>query len=249
MIDQVLALRSRGHEGTIHVLSRRGLIPHAHRPHAGPATPLLPEDSREISAFLAALRRQCSDGADWRSVMDGLRPRTQALWQQLSRDQRARFLRHALPWWNIHRHRISPAVFERFNALVADGSVVIHAGFLQSIGEAAGSAEVVYRPRGGEGRASFRAGWIVNCTGMERAGIAHSPLLKEMQERGMIRVDELGLGISVNDQAQVLNAEAKIQPNIFTVGALTAGQFWEITAVPDIRVQARNIAQRIAERF
>lgn len=249
MIDQVLALRAHGHRGRVHVLSRRGLVPHAHRPHGGPVAPLYPEHSREISALLAALRRQAGDVADWRSVMDGLRPKTQELWQQLSMEQRARFLRHALPWWNIHRHRISPNVSKRFNALIEDGSVVIHAGFLQAIEEAPEGAAIVYRRRGAEDLVSFDAAWIVNCTGMERAGIAHSPLLKEMQQRGMIKADRLGLGISVDSTSRILNAAAETQPNIFAVGALTAGQFWEITAAPDIRVQARNIAESIARGF
>jgi uncharacterized NAD(P)/FAD-binding protein YdhS len=206
----------------------------------------LPQDTREISALLAALRRQSRDGAEWRTIMDGLRSKTQALWQELTIEQRARFLRHALPWWNIHRHRISPAVSERFNALIDNGTVILHAGFLKSIDQATDGAEIVYRPRSGDGRASFHADWVVNCTGMERAGIGHSPLLKEMQQRGMIKADKLGLGVSVDDQARVLDADAHVQPGIFAVGALTAGQFWEITAVPDIRLQAKNVAETIA---
>ena len=31
-------------------------------------------------------------------------------------------------------------------------------------------------------------------------------------------------------------------------GALTAGQFWEITAAPDIRVQAKAVAEEIAAK-
>jgi uncharacterized NAD(P)/FAD-binding protein YdhS len=84
--------------------------------------------------------------------------------------------------------------------------------------------------------------WIVNCTGMERAGIEHSPLLKEMSRQSLIDADKLGLGIAVDAQSRVLNADSDPQPGLYAVGALTAGQFWEITAVPDIRVQARQVA-------
>jgi uncharacterized NAD(P)/FAD-binding protein YdhS len=206
----------------------------------------LPQQTREISAVLAALRRATEEEGDWRGLMDGLRPITQTLWQELNSQQRARFLRHALPWWNIHRHRIAPAVFARFDALVRDGTVVAHAGFLQSIEDGAGGATLRYRPRGTKENESLEVNWIVNCTGMERAGIKHSPLLQEMQIEGMIRADELGLGISVDDQSQVLGADGQRQPGLYAVGALTAGQFWEITAVPDIRVQARKVAERVA---
>lgn len=247
MVDQVLALRAHGHRGRIDVLSRRGLLPHPHQiQRTTPVEPQFPEGTREISALLAALRRQVRHGANWRAVMDGLRPRTQELWQELIRKQRSRFLRHALPWWNIHRHRISPAIFERFDALVRSGTLVVHAGFLEAIEETPDGMVLTYRPRKSKETASLHVGWIVNCTGMERAGIAHSPLLKEMLEREMIRADELGLGLEVDKKSRVLDGDRQAQGDMFAVGALTAGQFWEITAVPDIRVQAKQVADAIA---
>ncbi|MCJ9672405.1 MULTISPECIES: FAD/NAD(P)-binding protein [unclassified Neorhizobium] len=246
MIDQVLSLRAQGHRGRIHVLSRRGLVPHPHPTRrAAPVTPDLP-DSREISALLRALRRQVENGADWRGVVDGLRPQTQALWQSLTAEQRSRFLRHALAWWNVHRHRVAPEVFARFNALLRDGTVTVHAGFLRSIERDGDGANVRFRQRGTPDIASFHADWIVNCSGMERAGIGHSPLLTEMRNLGMIAMDELGLGISVDGRSRVLDPDGRPQPGLFAAGALTAGQFWEITAVPDIRVQAKALAETIA---
>jgi uncharacterized NAD(P)/FAD-binding protein YdhS len=247
MIDQVLALRAHGHRGKIRLLSRRGLLPHSHRSgHHSPARPALPNDTTALSAILHGLRRQVRDGTDWRDVMDGLRSQTQVLWQRLTKDQRARFLRHGLAWWNIHRHRIAPAVFAEFDALVRGGTVTAHAGFLQAIRHSDDGLEIEYRPRAQSASAVLRSDWIVNCTGMERAGIAHSPLLREMLNDGMIVADELGLGICVDERSQVLDAEDGRQEGLFAVGALTAGQFWEITAVPDIRVQARDVAKVIA---
>jgi uncharacterized NAD(P)/FAD-binding protein YdhS len=246
MIDQVLSLRAHGHRGKIHVLSRRGLVPQPHPlRRAMPVTPALP-DSREISQLLHALRRQIKSGADWRGVVDGLRPQTQALWQSLNREQRSRFLRHAFTWWNIHRHRIAPEVFARFDALIKNETVIVHAGFIRSIEDESAGASIGYRRRGTQRFASIRADWIVNCTGMERAGIGHSPLLREMRERKILVMDDLGLGISVDPRSRVLDADGKAQPGLFAAGALTAGQFWEITAVPDIRVQASLLAEAIA---
>ncbi|KQV38683.1 FAD-dependent pyridine nucleotide-disulfide oxidoreductase [Rhizobium sp. Root1204] len=247
MIDQVLALRARGHRGEIRVLSRRGLVPHPHHSHrVSPIKPALPAGQRQISAILGALRRQIREGADWRAVMDGLRPDTQALWQELSREQRARFLRHALPWWNIHRHRISPTVFEGFDSLIKNGTVKLHAGFVKSILDSQNGVAVTYRPRLCDRSASFETDWIVNCTGMERAGVNHSPLLKEMLKTGMISADALGLGIAIDTESRVLDSNGQAQSRMFAVGALSAGQFWEITAVPDIRVQAKLVAAAIS---
>ncbi|MET4692054.1 putative NAD(P)/FAD-binding protein YdhS [Sinorhizobium fredii] len=248
MIDQVLALRVHGHRGPIRVLSRRGLLPRAHAPAGERSPPIEPElaRSRDISALLAGFRRQVGGGADWRGLMDGLRPITQRLWQSLTQDQRARFLRHGLAWWNVHRHRIAPEVAWRFDALRKDGIVAVHAGFLEAIEEDARAASVSYRERQSGRHLSFNADWIVNCTGMERAGVAHSPLLNKMQRQGLITKDALGLGLSVDGDSRVLGGNGEPQPGLYAVGALTAGQFWEITAVPDIRVQAQAVANAIA---
>jgi uncharacterized NAD(P)/FAD-binding protein YdhS len=247
MIDQVLSLRARGHRGKIRVLSRRGLVPHPHPVRRAAPVAVDLSTSREISDIVHALRRAVGEGGDWRGVVDGLRPHTQALWQGLTLDQRSRFLRHGLAWWNIHRHRIAPDVFKAFDALVEDGTVSVKAGFLQSIDADDTGARIGYRVRGTARVETLRADWIVNCTGMERAGIGHSPLLKEMCDCGMIAMDVLGLGISVDSHSRVLDPEGMPRENFFAAGALTAGQFWEITAVPDIRVQARHIAETIAD--
>ncbi|WP_331376599.1 FAD/NAD(P)-binding protein [Sinorhizobium chiapasense] len=248
MIDQVLALRVHGHKGRVRVLSRRGLLPHAHPPADRRAAAVEPElgSSREISALLAGFRKKVRNGTDWRGLMDGLRPVTQKLWQELTKEQRARFLRHGLAWWNVHRHRIAPQISSRFEALRRDGIVTVHAGFLEAIEDGPRGALVSYRERQSRRPRSFNADWIVNCTGMERAGVAHSPLLREMQRQGLIGPDELGLGLSVDKDSRVLDRQKEPQPGLYAVGALTAGQFWEITAVPDIRVQAQDVASAIA---
>ncbi|WP_075289304.1 FAD/NAD(P)-binding protein [Pararhizobium arenae] len=246
MVDQVLALRAHGHRGPIRVLSRRGLLSHAHADSkVEPIAPTLPA-SRDMSALLASLRQQVRAGADWRGVMDGLRPLTQRLWQELSPAQKSRFLRHALPWWNIHRHRLAPLVASRLDALGKSGALRVYKGYIKDIEAAKCKLVASFRPRGESGLAQLEADWVVNCTGMERAGIRHSPLLRQMLQDGSIRADELGLGICVDQSAQIVDRNGVVQPGLFALGALTAGQFWEITAVPDIRVQARSVAEQIA---
>jgi uncharacterized NAD(P)/FAD-binding protein YdhS len=250
MIDQVLALRAHGHRGSIDVLSRRGLVPHPHLAHrAPPLDPVVTGGTSTLSSMLRALRDQAASGGEWRAVIDSLRPHTQAIWQQMGDDQRSRFLRHALPWWNIHRHRISPTVHAQFDKLIKSGTVVVHAGFLQSIAEQDRTISVSYRLRGSQNTRALHVDWIVNSTGMERAGIGHSPLLEEMRRLGLVQQDPLGLGIVVDHRSRIIKANGTVDDRIYAVGALTASRFWEITAVPDIRRQAAEVAGEIAARF
>lgn len=246
MIDQVLALHARGFRGKIDVLSRRGLVPHGHvvapRPPADFDPQTLPV---KMSELLHRLRQESRSAGDWRSVMDRLRPQTQALWARLPSCERIRFLRHALAWWNIHRHRVAPDVHKRFHALLESGQVAVHAGFLYDVQQGEGGLCVSYRAKGTQDSRRLNVDWLINCTGVERAGIAHSPLLAEMKRQALIKADPLGLGIVVDRHSRVLG-EIASNARIYAVGALTAGQFWEITAVPDIRIQAQTVAGDVA---
>ncbi len=246
MIDQVLGLRSHGHRGHIDVLSRRGLAPHGHtRDPKPPASVDIDPQAATLSQILRNIRRQVRSGTAWRSVMDGLRTRTQEIWQGLAPAERSRFLRHALPWWNIHRHRVAPDIYDQFQHLRERGVIEFHAGYLQTLTDTGDGIDIEYRKRGSQKIRALSVDWIVNCTGMERAGLAHSPLLQEMRRQGFVVADTLGLGIAVDPNSRALNRQGVVQSNLYAVGALTAGQFWEITAVPDIRTQAEQVAVEI----
>jgi uncharacterized NAD(P)/FAD-binding protein YdhS len=88
MVDMALALDRRGHRGAITAVSRRGLLPTAHRLTA-PRTLSFSEVpfGAEISALLAWLRglaaRVSAEGSDWRSAIDSVRPYTQRLWRSV----------------------------------------------------------------------------------------------------------------------------------------------------------------------
>src|SRR5262249_54908024 len=127
MVDTVTTLLDRGHQGRIHAVSRRGLLPRAHVaaiPDESGAIRLPlpwvfdpPPSGRSLVSLMREVRRTIDRaeraGSGWRSVIDGLRPHTQRLWRELSPSDRARFLRHLRAWWDSHRHRGAPQVMAR----------------------------------------------------------------------------------------------------------------------------------------
>src|SRR5262249_35826518 len=133
MVDVVLDLRSRGHQGAITALSRRGLMPVPHR-NVEAYTPFVPADCppKRISELLAVVRREVRSaaerGIDWRSVIDALRTQIDTLWRNLPFQERKRFLRHARPYWEVHRHRVAPVVADEIDALLRSGSLSVIAG-------------------------------------------------------------------------------------------------------------------------
>ena len=139
MVDFVVSLRAAGHRGPIHAMSRRGLLPQAHR-----AVTALALDAKDIpfGASLVTLWRfvrrlakeTMAKGGDWRSVVDGIRPYTWELWRRLPFDSKQRFLRHARAYWEVHRHRMAPEVAEEIGEALAAGQLnIITAKTLQLV--------------------------------------------------------------------------------------------------------------------
>ena len=183
MVDQCLVLAARGFRGTIHAVSRHGLLPQAHLDRrADPVPAVLAPDGGEVSQLLFALRRAADGATDWRAVMDGLRPVTQALWKAWSPERQARFLRHAGAYWNVHRHRMAPAVARQIAALRDAGRLVIHPGRLGSLRpEGTGLAADI----DGREKVTLTAAMVVNCTGFDRCTVKASPLLSSLAAHGL----------------------------------------------------------------
>lgn len=254
MVDTVLGLRDRGHDGQIFALSRRGLLPNRHTdggPHVIPTPPVLPPTlSGALHALKTLARAEMAQGRDWQPVIDSLRPQTRALWQGWAMPEKRRFLRHLRAWWEVHRHRLAPSVANRLASLQATGALLVSAGRLLRVDEGAQGLRVVYRPRGCRGEAPpahIEVDHVINCSGPATDILRVSdPLMQDLLAQGLVRPDPLYLGLDVDDTAHVRDRWGKTVPGLYAIGPVTRGAFWEITAVPDIRLHARELAARIA---
>ena len=257
-LDLLLTLKERKQVGTLHVISRHGLFPQPHRAGLAPWPAFLragelPGTARAMLRVLRAeIRRAAAAGSDWRTVIDSLRPFTQEFWQGLSRPERGRFLRHLRALWEPHRHRAAPEALAVKDELERDGRLVCHRGRIERIAEADGGSalEVTFQPRGGGGRrAALRVSYVVNCTGPEcnyhRLG---DPLIASLFARGLARPDDLMLGLDVAPDGEVRDVHGGVHGRLFTLGSPQKGRLLETTAVPELRVQARELAARLRER-
>jgi uncharacterized NAD(P)/FAD-binding protein YdhS len=74
---------------------------------------------------------------------------------------------------------------------------------------------------------------------------AQDTLLRSLLDGGGIRPDPCRIGIDVNPACRVLDRTGEAAATLFAIGPMTRGTFWEIVAVPDIRVQAKALASRL----
>jgi uncharacterized NAD(P)/FAD-binding protein YdhS len=247
MVDQLLRLEANGHRGPVTAVSRHGLLPSAHpsRPR-GVRQPALPSGASLaalLRSFVADSRRAVREGDDWQSVLDGIRPHVLRLWRELSPADRARFFRHAEAFWSVHRHRMAPSIGARVDAMRNEGRFAIRAGRVVGIRSARQGVTVAVRARGGTTVELLSFDWVINCSGIRPRGARNDSLVAALVGRGLARPASLAGGIDVMLDSGVVDCAGIPVPGLFAAGPLTAGTFFEITAVPEIRVQAAGVAK------
>ncbi len=258
-IDTIISLLDRGHVGPITALSRRGLLPLQHAD--GPAlprnaVPAFPTGAITLLRFMrSAARDAMARGGSWQSTVDALRPFTHDVWQSMLLQDRAAFLRHLRPWWDVHRHRMAPSVANKIAASRATGQLRVRAGRIQSYRteewgpEQSGKVEVRFRlrPRDGFGEEILTVDRVINCSGPScDYGRTGDPLLRTLLDSGQARPDPLRLGLDVTGSCALREASGAVSRQIFAVGPITKAMFWEMTAVPDLRRQCEALATHLA---
>ena len=114
----------------------------------------------ECIAMLNRVRARSGE-VGWRSAVQELRTVTQWLWAEADTKERRRFLRHLRPWWDVHRHKLAPAVGATIELMRAEARLAVAAGRLRAIAPVEGGAEIVGFARAGTIGTSncARRGW------------------------------------------------------------------------------------------
>lgn len=244
MVDLALSLDAAGHQGRVMALSRRGLIPRGHADFE-PAPAALDEVPHSRPRALLRWLRQRGANTGWRAAVDALRPHSAALWQSFDVAEQRRFLRHARPWWDVHRHRIAPEVAATIARMIGDGRLEIVAGRVLSVTEEDGGLTVGYRRRGVSTAQEARFAYGFNCTGpLHAIARTRDPLLRSLLDSGAVQPDHLGIGLAVDRRSRAAG-----DAPLWALGPLTKARYWEIVAVPDIRDQAAAVAEDIAQEL
>jgi uncharacterized NAD(P)/FAD-binding protein YdhS len=103
------------------------------------------------------------------------------------------------------------------------------------------SVELQYLHRGDPLRERFDRAFI--CAGSEGdLSKVDQPLLRNLLARGIVRVGELKLGISLAAEGTI---PQEYDDCLRILGPLQREELWEITAVREIRVEAARIAQQL----
>jgi len=234
-------------------ISRHGQLPRSHNPAPG-------QPYEHQASLLEALRAQPrvarwlreirdamqDDGAEWRSVVDGLRAETQGLWRSLDVDERARFQRHLRWLWESARHRLPQQTTNELARLRTQGRLKILAAHIRSIDKHPSEREqleVRVQPRGAGNVRSFAADLVIQATGFNISVKATDHvLIRQMVDEGVAHADELDLGLIADAEGRLLRADGTPRHGLRCLGTLLRGSVWECSGLPEIRALAKTIA-------
>jgi uncharacterized NAD(P)/FAD-binding protein YdhS len=72
-------------------------------------------------------------------------------------------------------------------------------------------------------------------------------LIITLLEAGLIRPHPLGFGIETSADGAIVGADGSIDRVLYTLGTPRKGDLWETTAIPEIRIQAAQMAADFIE--
>jgi uncharacterized NAD(P)/FAD-binding protein YdhS len=143
---------------------------------------------------------------------------------------------------------MAPTVAQAVDSAVREGSLVVRAGRILDLVPAGDGLRARYVPRGGGGEVALEVARVINATGPETdASRIDDPLVRTLLARGTVRRDAHLLGLDATPRGALIDADGRESRVLFTLGPLLRGVLWECTAVPEIRVQARDLASTLLD--
>ena len=249
-VDTILSLYHKNHAGKIFAFSTRGLLPAVHR--LGFAYPSFYDELKSrtrITDLLKIVRRHIEEaereGGDWRGVIDSLRPHTQALWTNLPLAEKRYFMQHLSRYWNAARHRMPIEAARVLDKMQAENRLRIMKGRLQNIETNGGGKFTISYSINGK-PFELAADAVVNCIGSEsRFDRLDHALVRNLIAKKIIKPDALDLGIDATPDGETIDGAGAVSETILTVGTALKGILWESTAMPEIRTQAKQLAEKL----
>lgn len=136
---------------------------------------------------------------------------------------------------------MAPELWSALQSLISAGALHIVAGRLTRIEAADGGMSVSLRRR-----EAIRVSAVVNCTGPESdVRRLRDPLIEDLLRRKTASCDAGGLGLRVDEIYRAISASGARSHTLSVSGPLLKGEFWEATAVPELRVHAARLAERL----
>jgi uncharacterized NAD(P)/FAD-binding protein YdhS len=249
-VDAVITLRSLGWNGLIHAVSRNGWLPHSH--FRGIEYTDFPPKGADLAdlgleKLLALVEHHCARlrdfGANPAIIVDKMRASTQRIWQRFSREEKIEFVKRHSARWNVLRHRIAPEIHAQVTTAQLTGQLRIHAAGIEGVATQGDRLAVKLA-----GDKTLFGDLVINATGPNAKFTGtRVTLLQNLLKRGLIAPDETEMGVRVDADHVAIDRDGERSPVLLALGPLLKGTLWETVAVPELRGQARRVAEALLD--
>jgi len=247
-VDVVLGLTEKQFKGKIIALSPNGYNILAHKKHY-PQRNILDELAPPFDLtnlfrlFYKHVRDARLRGESGETVVDAVRSHTQVIWQQLSLEDKKRFMVHVRHLWGVARHRLPSEIHKQIQEMIAQNNLQVLAGRIIDVTVSLNNLIAEISLRGGNKIQTLKVQRIINCTGpMTDISKFQGQLYANLLAKKIIRPDEMKLGIDATADGRIIDQVGNESKSIFTLGSLLKGKLWESTAIPELRKQAEIVA-------
>ena len=239
----------------MHTISRRGLLPQPQTEFGSISLDAVTDrimscaqSAVELTSAVRRLTRHVqSRGGDWREAITFMRTLAPRIWAELPDRERARFLRHVQPHWDVHRHRLPPQIAEHIGGLRQSGKLLVNAGRVTSAVAQGERLRVTWKPRGNSSLQSLAVDYLVNASGPDYAlERSREPLIHSLRMQGLIAADALRLGIRTGRHGACVDSFGQPSSRLFYLGPMLRADHWEATAATELRDHAQSLAQHLA---
>lgn len=234
-VDHALAHIRFNENNKVIGISRTGLLPESHEEVSKP--PANVPDS--VYESPTALKEFIQAADDWRSTVEGVRRELPSIWQSWGKDKQLDFFTKYVRWWNVRRHRASSEIHTELQTAIQTGRILILKDEIVKVREEGSHIELTLNSG-----AHVIADLVVNCLGYE--GHMNTPLIHSMVNENLAVFDDHKIGIKTNFlNYQMLNSKGRAVSGLYAIGPVLLGERFETTAIPEIRVQAKEIVKAI----
>jgi uncharacterized NAD(P)/FAD-binding protein YdhS len=257
-VDIMLTLLRQNWRGSITAVSRHALLPIPHfQPDQGmEGTEDWPPAGVELTGLalrelldlfgVHAARVKAAGGHPAR-LLGKIGPQVTHIWRNFDLADKQRFVSQYATRFKILRQQIAPSLHAELQEAVAQKKIAVARGSVLALDTDDG--QLCVRIQDGPDpqlARSLRADMVVNCLGPNvRMSETRSRLLRTLLDKRLIEPDEMNMGIRVDTSLRALVEGPRVSPLFLALGPLLRGTFWDSIALPNLRVQAVEVAQAI----
>ncbi len=213
------------------MISRHGFLPLPHLKYNDIQNFPIVSNLKPLAVLKLLLSFKETNKITWQQIADKVRLQSREIWTSWKANEKKQFIRCLKPYWEVIRHRLPESIYQLVKSDIDANKLRVMSGHILSIEKVDNCLKVVVKHKNTTSPTSYEFNYIVLATG-------------SLINQNLFQLHEVsGVKLSTN-QLGYVKIEAK---NLWFAGPSSKAMYWESTAIPDIRVQAKEICLELEQ--